>query len=94
METRLQDLVRVVIAVHSHVVVVELHHVAAARRHELPQAVVDLRDHVAVVVHQHRALQDLLLQTVRCRVVLLVHVLTGALRDVETHGDERFFLDG
>ena len=63
----LQDLVRIIVAIHTHVIVVKFHAVTPARCHELAQLRTDFSDHIAVVVDQASALENHLLETVgRC----------------------------
>ena len=87
-----QDFVRVVVTVHTHVIVVELHAVATTRRHELADLRVDFSDHVAVVVDQAGTLENHLLETVRRRVLLDVALLFVALRNEEGQGNEGLLL--
>ena len=88
----LQDLVRIVVAVHSHVIIVELHAVTPARRHKLAQLRADFSDHIPVVVNQARTLENHLLQTVRRRILLQLAIVVLALRNEEGQRNERFFL--
>lgn len=89
-EGPLQDLVRVGLSVHPHVVVVELHRVAAARSDEGTHALVQLRDHVPTVVAQTRALKNHLLKQV-CGCALILLVVT--LGNEEAEIDQRLFLE-
>ena len=87
-----QDLVCIVVAVHTHVVIVELHTVTPTRRHELAQLRADFSDHITVVVYQASAFKNHLLEAV-CRCVLLeLAIVVLALRNEEGERNEGFFL--